>query len=77
MALHLMYKQLVRGGLLVITLAKISAHYDLGMQAQLDVTNAQLFSETQGRYIVVVKEGANFGYRSSSRNWAFNSSAVI
>jgi phosphoribosylformylglycinamidine (FGAM) synthase-like enzyme len=32
-------------------------HYDLGMQAQLDVTNAQLFSETQGRYIVVVKEG--------------------
>ena len=45
-----------KGGLLV-TLAKISAHYDLGMQAQLDVTNAQLFSETQGRYIVVVKEG--------------------
>lgn len=27
------------------------------MQAQLDVTNAQLFSETQGRYIVIVKEG--------------------
>ena len=45
-----------KGGLLV-TLAKISAHYDLGMQAQLDVTNAQLFSETQGRYIVIVKEG--------------------
>lgn len=45
-----------KGGLLV-TLAKISAHYHLGMQAQLDVTNAQLFSETQGRYIVIVKEG--------------------
>ncbi|MDO2946101.1 phosphoribosylformylglycinamidine synthase subunit PurL [Staphylococcus epidermidis] len=45
-----------KGGLLV-TLAKISAHYDLGMQAQLDVTNAQLFSETQGRYIVIVKKG--------------------
>ena len=29
----------------------------MGLEVQLDVTNAQLFSETQGRYIVSVKEG--------------------
>ena len=45
-----------KGGLL-ITLAKLSAHYQLGMDVELDVTNEQLFSETQGRYIVTVKEG--------------------
>ncbi|MEQ6029390.1 phosphoribosylformylglycinamidine synthase subunit PurL [Staphylococcus saccharolyticus] len=45
-----------KGGLL-LTLAKISAFYNLGIKAHLDVTNAQLFSETQGRYIVSVKEG--------------------
>ena len=39
-----------KGGLL-LTLARISA------QAKLSVTNAQLFSETQGRYIVIVKNG--------------------
>lgn len=47
------------------------------MQAQLDVTNAQLFSETQGRYIVIVKEGQTLDIDRSSRNWAINSSAVI
>ncbi|PTI46659.1 phosphoribosylformylglycinamidine synthase subunit PurL [Staphylococcus xylosus] len=45
-----------KGGLL-LTLARMSAHYQLGLNVQLNVTNAQLFSETQGRYIVVVKEG--------------------
>ena len=45
-----------KGGLL-LTLAKISAYYNMGLEVQLDVTNAQLFSETQGRYIVSVKEG--------------------
>lgn len=45
-----------KGGLL-LTLAHISAHYQLGLQAKLSVTNAQLFSETQGRYIVIVKNG--------------------
>ncbi|KRG10608.1 phosphoribosylformylglycinamidine synthase subunit PurL [Staphylococcus sp. NAM3COL9] len=48
-----------KGGLLV-TLARISAHYQLGMNVNLDVTNEQLFSETQGRYIVAVKEGQTF-----------------
>ncbi|WP_436853562.1 phosphoribosylformylglycinamidine synthase subunit PurL [Staphylococcus caeli] len=45
-----------KGGLL-LALARISAHYQLGLQAEIDVTNAQLFSETQGRYIVAVKPG--------------------
>ena len=45
-----------KGGLL-LTLAKISAYYNLGLHAQLDMTNAQLFSETQGRYIISVKDG--------------------
>ncbi|MGO2206306.1 phosphoribosylformylglycinamidine synthase subunit PurL [Staphylococcus xylosus] len=45
-----------KGGLL-LTLARMSAHYQLGLNVQLNVTNAQLFSETQGRYIVAVKEG--------------------
>lgn len=45
-----------KGGLL-ITLARFSAFYGLGVDAKLDVTDAQLFSESQGRYIVAVKEG--------------------
>ncbi|WP_069994849.1 phosphoribosylformylglycinamidine synthase subunit PurL, partial [Staphylococcus caeli] len=45
-----------KGGLL-LALARISAHYQLGLHAEIDVTNAQLFSETQGRYIVSVKAG--------------------
>ncbi|NQD98981.1 AIR synthase-related protein, partial [Staphylococcus xylosus] len=45
-----------KGGLL-LTLARMSVHYQLGLNVQLNVTNAQLFSETQGRYIVAVKEG--------------------
>ncbi|MGW9856472.1 phosphoribosylformylglycinamidine synthase subunit PurL [Staphylococcus hominis] len=45
-----------KGGLL-ITLAKISAYYNLGLEAKVELTDAQLFSETQGRYVVAVKEG--------------------
>ncbi|MBU0437245.1 phosphoribosylformylglycinamidine synthase subunit PurL [Staphylococcus succinus] len=45
-----------KGGLL-ITLARMSAHYGLGMNVKVNVSNEQLFSETQGRYIVAVKEG--------------------
>lgn len=53
-----------KGGLL-LTLARMSAHYQLGLNAQLNVTNAQLFSETQGRYIVVVKEGQTLDIESA------------
>lgn len=45
-----------KGGLL-ITLARFSAYYGLGVDVKLDVTDAQLFSESQGRYIVAVKDG--------------------
>ncbi|MDK9870323.1 MAG: phosphoribosylformylglycinamidine synthase subunit PurL [Staphylococcus equorum] len=48
-----------KGGLLV-TLARISAYHQLGMNVNLDITNEQLFSETQGRYVVAVKEGQSF-----------------
>ncbi|WP_436965628.1 phosphoribosylformylglycinamidine synthase subunit PurL [Staphylococcus shinii] len=53
-----------KGGLL-LTLARMTAHYQLGLNAQLNVTNAQLFSETQGRYIVAVKEGQTLDIESS------------
>ncbi|RIN04616.1 phosphoribosylformylglycinamidine synthase subunit PurL [Staphylococcus shinii] len=53
-----------KGGLL-LTLARMSAHYQLGLNAQLNVTNAQLFSETQGRYIVAVKEGQTLDIESA------------
>ncbi|WAE41081.1 phosphoribosylformylglycinamidine synthase subunit PurL [Staphylococcus pasteuri] len=43
-----------KGGLL-ITLTKMSAYYDLGLEAHVNVSNPQLFSESQGRYIVAVK----------------------
>lgn len=45
-----------KGGLL-ISLARISAHYGLGLEASIDLSDAQLFSETQGRYIIAVKDG--------------------
>ena len=45
-----------KGGLL-ITLAKISTYYNLGLEAKVELSDAQLFSETQGRYVVAVKEG--------------------
>ncbi|NHA41132.1 phosphoribosylformylglycinamidine synthase subunit PurL [Staphylococcus schleiferi] len=51
------HTQTVGKGGLLLTLAKMSAHYSLGIDAKFDLTNAQLFSETQGRYIVAVKKG--------------------
>ncbi|MDU6092572.1 MAG: AIR synthase related protein, partial [Staphylococcus lugdunensis] len=45
-----------KGGLL-ITLARISAHYSLGLKAKVNLSDAQLFSETQGRYVIAVKVG--------------------
>ncbi|GAA6824052.1 phosphoribosylformylglycinamidine synthase subunit PurL [Helicobacter pylori] len=48
--------QTVGKGGLAITLARMSAFYDLGMDISLSLTNAQLFSETQGRYVVAVKD---------------------
>ncbi len=53
----LSHVQTVGKGGLLITLAKLSAHYDLGLKSSIDITNAQLFSETPGRYVVSVKSG--------------------
>ena len=43
-----------KGGLLM-TLARISAHYQMGLDVTLNLKDEQLFSETQGRYVVAVK----------------------
>ena len=42
---------------MLITLARISAHYSLGLKAKVNLSDAQLFSETQGRYVIAVKAG--------------------
>ena len=60
-----------KGGLL-ITLAKISAHYDLGLEAKIDVSNAQLFSESQGRYIISVKENESLNIENAIEIGQFN-----
>ncbi|PCF84911.1 phosphoribosylformylglycinamidine synthase subunit PurL [Staphylococcus delphini] len=61
------HTQTVGKGGLAITLAKISAHYSLGIDAEVNLTNAQLFSETQGRYIVVVKAGQTLNIEGATR----------
>lgn len=61
------HTQTVGKGGLAITLAKISAHYSLGIDAEVNLTNAQLFSETQGRYIVTVKAGQTLNIEGATR----------
>lgn len=64
--------QTVEKGGLLITLAKISAHYDLGLEANIDVSNAQLFSESQGRYIISVKENELLNIENAIEIGQFN-----
>ncbi|MDE9829711.1 phosphoribosylformylglycinamidine synthase subunit PurL [Staphylococcus delphini] len=61
------HTQTVGKGGLAITLAKISAHYSLGIDVEVNLTNAQLFSETQGRYIVAVKAGQTLNIEGATR----------
>ncbi|ELD8113393.1 phosphoribosylformylglycinamidine synthase subunit PurL [Staphylococcus pseudintermedius] len=61
------HTQTVGKGGIAITLAKISAHYSLGIDAEVILTNAQLFSETQGRYIVAVKAGQTLNIEGATR----------
>ncbi|HAR6230443.1 TPA: phosphoribosylformylglycinamidine synthase subunit PurL [Staphylococcus pseudintermedius] len=61
------HTQTVGKGGIAITLAKISAHYSLGIDAEVNLTNAQLFSETQGRYIVAVKAGQTLNIEGATR----------
>ncbi|WP_239720873.1 MULTISPECIES: phosphoribosylformylglycinamidine synthase subunit PurL [unclassified Mammaliicoccus] len=48
--------QAIGKGGIAISLAKISTHFNLGLNVNVPVSNAQLFSETQGRYILIAKE---------------------
>ncbi|EII2704457.1 phosphoribosylformylglycinamidine synthase subunit PurL [Staphylococcus pseudintermedius] len=61
------HTQTVGKGGIAITLAKISAHYSLGIDAEVNLTNVQLFSETQGRYIVAVKAGQTLNIEGATR----------
>lgn len=49
--------QAIGKGGIAISLAKVSSHFNLGLNVTVPLSNAQLFSETQGRYILVAKEG--------------------
>lgn len=49
--------QAIGKGGIAISLAKVSSHFNLGLDVTVPLSNAQLFSETQGRYILVAKEG--------------------
>ncbi|GGA98083.1 phosphoribosylformylglycinamidine synthase subunit PurL [Macrococcus hajekii] len=44
-----------KGGI-AIKLAQMAAYFETGIEAEIDVPVEQLFSETQGRYIVIAKE---------------------
>lgn len=48
--------QAIGKGGIAISLAKVSSHFNLGLDVTVPLSNAQLFSETQGRYILVAKE---------------------
>ncbi|MCE5037744.1 phosphoribosylformylglycinamidine synthase subunit PurL [Staphylococcus auricularis] len=52
---QLSHVQTVGKGGVLMTLARIAAHYSLGLDVTLSLSDAQLFSETPGRYIVAVK----------------------
>lgn len=49
--------QAVGKGGVGVKLAQIAAYFNTGLEAQLDVNDAELFAETQGNYIVIAKQG--------------------
>ncbi|MGV2874557.1 phosphoribosylformylglycinamidine synthase subunit PurL [Macrococcus capreoli] len=53
----LSHVQAVGKGGLAIKLAQITAYFNTGINAQVDATNAEIFAETQGNYILIAKEG--------------------
>lgn len=53
----LSHVQAVGKGGLAIKLAQITAYFNTGIDAQVDVSNAEVFAETQGNYILIAKEG--------------------
>ncbi|RAI83047.1 phosphoribosylformylglycinamidine synthase subunit PurL [Macrococcoides goetzii] len=53
----LSHVQAVGKGGLAIKLAQITAYFNTGIDAQVDASNAEVFAETQGNYILIAKEG--------------------
>lgn len=53
----LSHVQAVGKGGLAIKLAQITAYFNTGIDAQVDASNAAVFAETQGNYILIAKEG--------------------
>ncbi|MCO4096723.1 phosphoribosylformylglycinamidine synthase subunit PurL [Macrococcoides canis] len=49
--------QAVGKGGVGVKLAQIAAYFNTGLEAKLDVNDAELFAETQGNYIVIAKQG--------------------
>ncbi|WP_369040933.1 phosphoribosylformylglycinamidine synthase subunit PurL [Staphylococcus chromogenes] len=68
---QLSHVQTVGKGGALITLARMSAYYDLGIDATLPFEKAMFFSETQGRYIVSVKEGQTFNMKDAIKIGTF------
>lgn len=54
---QLSHVQAVGKGGLAIKLAQITAYFNTGIDAQVDASNAAVFAETQGNYILIAKEG--------------------
>lgn len=68
---QLSHVQTVGKGGALITLARMSAYYDLGIDATLPFEKAMFFSETPGRYIVSVKEGQTFNMKDAIKIGTF------
>ncbi|QDW91966.1 phosphoribosylformylglycinamidine synthase subunit PurL [Staphylococcus chromogenes] len=68
---QLSHVQTVGKGGALITLARMSAYYDLGIDATLPFEKAMFFSETPGRYIVSVKEGQTFNLKDAIKIGTF------
>lgn len=68
---QLSHVQTVGKGGALITLARMSAYYDLGIDATLPFEKAMFFSETPGSYIVSVKEGQTFNMKDAIKIGTF------
>ncbi|UEX89488.1 phosphoribosylformylglycinamidine synthase subunit PurL [Staphylococcus ratti] len=74
---QLSHVQTVGKGGALITLARMSAHYSLGVEATLPFSRELFFSETPGRYIVSVKEGQHFDMEDAVKIGTFTDKDVF
>ncbi|WP_341776295.1 phosphoribosylformylglycinamidine synthase subunit PurL [Staphylococcus hyicus] len=68
---QLSHVQTVGKGGVLITLARMSAYYELGIDAVLPFSRELFFSETPGRYIVSVKAGHEFNMKDAIKIGTF------